>query len=146
MEFAAEKLASLYIQNGADSWQWFENKLVYDNAIFPYSLFVAGQVLGSKYTEIADKTCRFLLSQIYNGSHFSFVGCEGWFPRGGKKAKFDQQPIEVASTVMMLKAAYEASGDSSFLKLQKKAFDWFLGKTTSDFRFTISRPKDVTTA
>ncbi len=128
MEFAAEKLVSLYKQNCTDNWQWFDNKLVYDNAVFPYALFVAGQVLGSKYTEIADKTCRFLLSQIYNGSRFSFIGSEGWFPKGGKKAKFDQQPIEVATTVMMLKAAFEASGDSHFLKLQKKAFDWFLGE------------------
>ena len=128
MEFAADKLLTLYSQNSSDDWQWFENKLIYDNAVFPCALFVAGQVLGSKYAEVADKTCRFLLSQTYNGSHFSFVGCQGWFPKGGRKAKFDQQPIEVASTVMMLKAAYDASGDSSFLKLQKKAFDWFLGE------------------
>jgi glycosyltransferase involved in cell wall biosynthesis len=128
MEFAADKLLALYEQNSTDDWQWFENRLVYDNAVFPCALYAAGQVLGDKYVEVADKTCRFLLSQTYNGSHFSFVGCQGWFPKGGRKAKFDQQPIEIASTVMMLKAAYDASGDGSFLKLQKKAFDWFLGE------------------
>jgi len=127
LEFAAEKLAALFNQNSSEDWLWFENKMSYDNAIFPYSLFVAGEVLGNKYSEIADKSCRFLLSQTYSGSHFSFIGTEGWLVRGGKKAKFDQQPIEVASTCLMLGAAYQANGDAEYLKLQKKAFDWFLG-------------------
>ena len=127
LEFAAEKLVSLYNQNSSDDWQWFENKMSYDNAIFPYALFVADRTLGDKYKEVADKACRFLLSQTYDGSHFSFIGSEGWFPKGGSKAKFDQQPIEVASTCLMLKAAFEASGDKDYLRLQKKAFDWFLG-------------------
>jgi hypothetical protein len=127
LEFAADKLVSLFNQNSTDDWVWFENKLSYSNAILPYALFAADRILSDKYREIAEKSCRFLLSQIYDGSHFSFIGSEGWFSKGGKKAKFDQQPVEVASTCLMLKAAYEVSGSKDYLKLQKKAFDWFLG-------------------
>ena len=29
---------------------------------------------------------------------------------------------------MMLRAAYEATGDAKYLTLQRKAFDWFLGE------------------
>lgn len=116
------------------------------------ALFVAGLALGNKYLEVAEKTSEFLLANTFTAEHagtaeknykinsassavsavknghFSFIGCQGWYKRGGKRAAFDQQPIEAASIVLMLKAAYDATGDSRFLILQRKAFDWFLGE------------------
>jgi len=74
-----------------------------------------------------EKTCEFLLENTFNGTHFSFIGCKGWYERGLTKVTFDQQPIEAASTVIMLKAAYDATKQKRFLTLQRKAFDWFLG-------------------
>jgi hypothetical protein len=110
-------------------WPWFEDVLTYDNAILPCALFTAAMALNKKkYLEAAQKTCDFLLANIFTGNHFSFIGCQGWFPRGGPKAQFDQQPIEAAGTVLMLKAAYEATKDKKFLSLQRKAFNWFLGE------------------
>jgi glycosyltransferase involved in cell wall biosynthesis len=126
---AADKLVSLYRKNCQSDWQWFESTLTYDNAILPYALFTAGWTLGvEEYLEVAEESCNFLLGNIYNGSCFSFVGCKGWYKRGQKKATFDQQPIEVVSTIMMLRAAYETTRNEEFLKLSRKAFDWFLGE------------------
>jgi len=132
---AADKLMLLYEKNSRSDWQWFENTLTYDNAILPYALFVAGLILGDKYLKVAEKTCTFLLENTFDGDHFSFVGCNGWYKRGGTKAAFDQQPIEAASTVMMARAAYDATQDTSFLTLQRKAFDWFLGE--NDLRIPL---------
>jgi hypothetical protein len=110
-------------------WPWFENILTYDNAMLPCALFTAGISLGNKkYIELAKKICDFVLASTFTNGHFSFVGCQGWFPRGGPKAQFDQQPIEAAGTILMLKAAYETTKDRKFLSLQKKAFNWFLGE------------------
>jgi glycosyltransferase involved in cell wall biosynthesis len=128
LEIAADGLLVQYEENNHPDWQWFEDTLTYDNAILPYALFVAGLTLGDKYLEVAEKTCEFLLKNTFNGSHFSFVGNRGWYERGETKAAFDQQPIEVASTVMMLRAAYDVTENNKFLKLQRKAFDWFLGE------------------
>ena len=128
LAIAADELTALYEKNSYPDWQWFEDTLTYDNAILPYALFVAGLIFGDKYLKVASKTCEFLLENTFNGDHFSFVGCKGWYKRGGAKAAFDQQPIEATSTVMMLRAAYDATGDSRFLTLQRKAFDWFLGE------------------
>jgi hypothetical protein len=120
---------TLYEKNSDSTWQWFENKLTYDNAVLPRALFVAGLTFeDEKYLDVAKKTCEFLLLNTFTGSHFSFIGSNGWFKRGQTKASFDQQPIEAASTVMMLKAAYDATEDLRFIKLQRKAFDWFLGE------------------
>jgi len=128
LEIAADGLILQYEENSHPDWQWFEDALTYDNAILPYALFVAGLTLGDKYLEAAQKTCEFLLEKTFDGSHFSFVGNKGWYERGGTKAGFDQQPIEVVSTVMMLGAAYDATQDRRFLTLQRRAFDWFLGE------------------
>jgi uncharacterized protein YyaL (SSP411 family) len=129
LAMAADKLAALYEKNNGPDWQWFEDVLAYDNAVLPHALFVAGFACGEqKYFEVAEKTCEFLLSNTYDGSHFGFVGCNGWYKRGGSRAMFDQQPIEAASMVMMLRAAYEATRNDKFLALQRKAFGWFLGE------------------
>ena len=129
LTIAADSLTALYEKNSRPDWQWFEDALIYDNAILPYALFITGMTFGNKkYTTVAEKTCEFLLANTFNGNHFSFIGCNGWYKRGQTKAQFDQQPIEAAGTVMMLRAAYDATGDSRFLTLQRKAFGWFLGE------------------
>jgi len=126
---AADRLVELYEATSQSDWRWFENMLTYDNGVLPHALFVSTLVLGDKkYLEVALESCEFLLENTYNGHHFSFIGCNGWYKRGKQRAMFDQQPIEAGSTVMMLRAAYEATRESKFLSLQRKAFDWFLGE------------------
>ncbi|UCE99575.1 MAG: glycosyltransferase family 4 protein [Planctomycetota bacterium] len=136
LEIAADGLITQYQENSFPDWQWFEDTLTYDNAVLPHALFIASLLSGNKkYIKVAEKTCEFLLANTFNGSHFSFVGCKGWYERVGTKAPFDQQPIQAASMVMMLRAAYDATKDSKFLTLQRKAFDWFLGK--NDLRIPL---------
>ena len=128
MQNAADKLVKLFEKNNKPDWQWFENIIAYDNAALCHSLFTAGMTLENSYfTELAQKTAEFLISKTFNGDHFSFIGCKGWYKIGKEKAQFDQQPIEAVSTVLMLHAAYEATGREKYLVLQRKAFDWFLG-------------------
>jgi glycosyltransferase involved in cell wall biosynthesis len=136
VEIAAEGLLRQFDESSYPDWQWFEDILTYDNAVLPHALFVAGLTLGDqKYFAVAQKACDFLLENTFNGEHFSFVGCNGWYERGGSRATFDQQPIEAASTVLMLRAAYDATQNEDFLVLQRKAFDWFLGE--NDLRIPL---------
>ncbi len=129
LEIAADGLVAQYEENHWPDWHWFEDVLTYDNAVLPKALFVAGLTLeNDKYRELAEKTCDFLLANTFNGEHFSFIGNNGWYERGGTRATFDQQPVEAAGTVMMLRAAYDATQNKNFLTLQRKAFDWFLGE------------------
>ncbi|MBW1778254.1 MAG: glycosyltransferase family 4 protein [Deltaproteobacteria bacterium] len=140
MDKAADCLMQSYRQHATADWPWFENQLSYDNAALPSALFVASQTLQNKtYRKTAVDACRFLIEATFTGSHFSFVGCHGWYPNGGEKARFDQQPIEAASTVRLLREAFAATGDPSFIKLMRKAFYWFFGDNDSgvslfDFR------------
>jgi hypothetical protein len=129
LALAADDLLAHFQATDCRDWHWFEDSLSYDNALLPLALYVAGMAISEdKYIRAADTTAAFLIENTYGGSHFSFIGCNGWFKRGQKRARFDQQPIEVAPTVMMLRAAWDATGDKQFIRLQKKAFDWFLGE------------------
>ena len=128
LALAADSLLQLYQTNSKPDWHWFEETLTYDNAVLPHALFVSALALAEeKYLEVALQSCEFLLTNTYNDHHFSFIGCNGWYKRAGQRAAFDQQPIEAASTVMMLGSAYQATRQSRFLNLRRKAFDWFLG-------------------
>jgi glycosyltransferase involved in cell wall biosynthesis len=128
LEITADELVIQYEENSVSDWQWFEDILTYDNAVLPQALFVTSLIFDNKkHLDVANKTCEFLLDNTFNGEHFSFVGCTGWYERGKSKSAFDQQPIEAVSTVMMLRAAYDATQNDRFLTLQRKAFDWFLG-------------------
>jgi glycosyltransferase involved in cell wall biosynthesis len=129
MELAADELVTQYEESKYSDWHWFEDTLSYDNAVLPHALFVAALVFDNrKYLKTALATCEFLLGNTFKSDHFSFIGCRGWYERGGTRANFDQQPIEAAGTVLMLRAAYDATQDERFLMLQRKAFDWFLGR------------------
>jgi hypothetical protein len=136
MELAADGLVTQFEESKYPDWQWFEDALSYDNAVLPHALFVAGLTFDKKkYLNTAGKTCEFLLENTFKGDHFSFVGCKGWHERGGTRANFDQQPIEAAGMVHMFKVAYDATQDERFLTLQRKAFDWFLGR--NDLRIPV---------
>lgn len=125
---AADYLVHLFDKSSADDWPWFENIITYDNAVLPHALFEAYMTTSNEtFLEIATKTCDFLLETTFAEDHFSFIGCNGWYPKGGTKAQFDQQALEAVSTAMMLRGAYEATDNPNYLKMQKKAFDWFLG-------------------
>ncbi len=128
MERAADSLVAHFRANAADDWIWFEDTLSYDNGVMPRALSEASRLLDKEeYLEVARKSGQFLVSKIYNGRWFSFVGSNGWYRRGGTKAQFDQQAVEAASTVLMLGSEYQATGDTSCLDLQHAAFNWFLG-------------------
>ena len=125
---AADDLVGFFERFSDEKWVWFENILSYDNAVLPHALFESYIATGNEtYLDIATKTCEFLLEATLAGDHFSFVGCNGWYPKGGRKAQFDQQALEAASTAMMLYGANKATDNPNYLKMQKKAFDWFLG-------------------
>jgi glycosyltransferase involved in cell wall biosynthesis len=129
LELAADGLVTQFEENHYPDWLWYEDALTYDNAVLPHAMFAAGLICeNKKYISIAEKTCEFLLANTFNGKHFSFIGCNGWYERGGTRASFDQQPIDAAGMVMMLRAAYDATQKDRFLTLQRKAFDWFLGR------------------
>jgi len=129
-EELALKLFDGFCSNADDNWVWPENTLSYANGKLPQALLLAGQWLGRG--DITDMGLRSLdwLMRIQTGADgvFSPVGNQGWFSRGGQKARFDQQPIEAHAMLEACLEARNVTGNERWAIEARRCFNWFLGK------------------
>ena len=121
-------LTRMFELNSGQEWQWFENSLTYDNARMPQALFAAFQATGNKsFLATAEKSFSFLEKNTVEGEMLVPVGQDGWFPREGSKALFDQQPIEAGSMVQAATAGFFATSNDDYKKTALTCFNWFFG-------------------
>src|SRR5581483_11450199 len=59
---------------------------------------------------------------------FAPIGSNGFYPRGGEKAGFDQQPVEACGMVSASLAANRVTGQERWMEQARRAFHWFLGE------------------
>jgi len=129
------KLHDLYFNTSSDDWIWFENYLVYANAIIPWSLWEIYIKRGCRTSlEIAKKTTDFLIKICQENNIPAPIGNKGWYSKGGNKARYDQQPIDSSYMVCCLEKAYLATGDKLYLNWAKKWYDWFSGNNINNIR------------
>jgi hypothetical protein len=62
------------------------------------------------------------------GGHFVPIGSNGFYQRGGERARFDQQPVEAQTMASACLEAYRSTGDEGWYKEARRAFEWFLGR------------------
>jgi glycosyltransferase involved in cell wall biosynthesis len=125
----ADNLVSLYKGNRTADWHWFEDILTYGNAKIPEALLRAYQVThNEEYLDIGLESLEFLTTEQWNGVYFELIGNEGWYPKGGEKAFFGQQPVDAGYLVEAYVAASEVSDKYKYLELARLAFEWFLGR------------------
>jgi len=127
----AQRLSELYERNRQKGWLWFENMVTYANARMPQALIAAGKYMNN--TKMMDQGLESLdwLLQVQtasNGKHISLVGNEGWFRKGGRRPRFDQQPLDAYCLMEACNQAYEATGNERWRQEMDRAFSWFLGK------------------
>jgi len=124
----SKDIMDAFLNNKSQDWSWFEDILCYDNAILPMSLFNAYSILkDEKMLAAAKESMAFLEGIIFKNGILSIVGNEGWYKKGGPRAQFDQQPIDVTAVVLAYQSAYRVTNDIEYLKKMKTAFGWFLG-------------------
>ena len=122
------KLHNFYFETHSDNWIWFENYLVYANAIIPWALWEIYLKRKCKTSfEIAKKTTEFLINNCQENNIPSPIGNKGWYLRGSNKALFDQQPIDPGYMVCCLEKAYYATKDNIYLDWAEKWYKWFWG-------------------
>lgn len=129
----AKRLTDLYHVNNGPDWHWFENSVTYSNASLPHALLqfspYASKEQAEEMKSIALEALQWLLEiQISEQGYFSSVGNRGFFERGGKKARFDQQPIETGTMVLACLEAYRLTNEYAWLQAAHHVFGWFLGQ------------------
>lgn len=113
-----------------DSWPWFESSLSYDNARLPQALILSGHALANPDAlEVGLKALRWLVSiQTTQAGCFRPIGNDGFHPRDGKRADFDQQPVDALATISACLAAQRITSDLTWNAEARRAFEWFLGR------------------
>lgn len=125
----ADKLVSLYKETRTVDWHWFEDAITYGNAKMSEALLRAYQVTKNEdYLNVALESLDFLTKEQWNGVYFELVGNDGWYPKGGERAFFGQQPVDAGYLVEAYVAASEVSDKFKYLELARLAFEWFLGR------------------
>jgi len=136
----AERLMDLYRRHSSADWLWFEDVVTYCNAKLPHALLLCGRWMPSN--EMLDtglKTLGWLTNlQRSDEGHFAPIGSDGFFQRGGERARFDQQPVEAHATVSACLEALRITGDECWRKEAERAFEWFLGR--NDLRLSLYDP------
>ena len=128
LERLADYLAGIYEKNAAPEWRWFEDQLTYGNGVMPHALFLAhGHTEDARFLKIAEESLDFLFNEQLRDGHLSLVGSNGWYPRGGTKADFDQQPIDATDLIEACKSAYRDTKKRLYLDRMRICFDWYLG-------------------
>jgi hypothetical protein len=129
----AGRLMKLYRANSGPEWRWFEDNVTYSNASLPQALFqfspFTDKAQAQEITHTALESLQWLMEiQISDQGYFSPIGTKGFYKRGARKARFDQQPIEAGTTVIACLEAYHLTDDVSWLQAAYHTFGWFLGQ------------------
>jgi hypothetical protein len=127
----AADLVRAYEKNATPGWAWFEDILTYDNARLPEALLWAGRLLGDeRLVALGLETLAFYETVVIENGIFVPIGSDGWYPRGGTRARYAQQPLEAAALVDAALVAFNVTGDLRFSALARIGCEWFYGRNT----------------
>jgi hypothetical protein len=129
-EKLANELLRLFHDNASDDWPWIEDTVTYANGKIPQALILSGRWQNNaEMLNAGLRSLEWLMTvQTDPKGHFVPVGNNGWYPRGGTKARFDQQPIEALNIIEACREAYEATNDSKWVSHAQRCLEWFLGR------------------
>lgn len=128
-DLLATRLLELFNRTEQPGWPWFEDVLSYDNAKLAHALILSGRATGqAPVFECGLRALRWLAEvQTAENGDFRAIGSNGFYPRSGARANFDQQPIEAHSMLSACLEAHRATSDRWWYEHAQRAFDWFLG-------------------
>jgi hypothetical protein len=138
----ADRLLTLYEKSRSDDWRWYEKELTYCNAVLPQAMLMCGQWIPSRAMTDAGLESLKWLAKLQRaerqGGHFVPIGSNGFFEKGGTRARFDQQPVEAQAMIAACLEAYRSTEDTFWLQEARSAFEWFLGR--NDLNLPVYEP------
>jgi hypothetical protein len=142
---AARRLLECYQRALRPDWRWFESRMTYANAVLPHALFIAARRWPKEaFLDVAEASLAFLddcttarapstLGAKGRGTGediFWPIGNDGWHPRGGDKAAYDQQPVEAVTMAEAALGALDAMGGQKHLATFRRCHAWFHGQNS----------------
>ena len=139
-EILADRLFNQFKNNATKSWPWLESTLNYANGKLPHALLLSGQWMQrSDMIDMGLRSLKWLLTIQTEKGHFVPIGNDGWYEKGGTKARFDQQPIEANAMIEACVEAFNGTQDKTWIDNAVMCFNWFLGH--NDLNIPLYDPK-----
>jgi len=139
-EIIANRLFDQFKNNATESWPWPENALNYANGKLSHALLLSGQwIQRSDMVDMGLRSLKWLLTIQTENNHFVPIGNNGWYEKGGTKARFDQQPIEANAMIGACIEAFNVTRDKTWIDNAVMCFNWFLGH--NDLNIPLYDPK-----
>jgi glycosyltransferase involved in cell wall biosynthesis len=139
-EIIANRLFDQFKNNATESWPWLENALNYANGKLSHALLLSGQWMQrSDMVDMGLRSLKWLLTIQTEDNHFVPIGNNGWYEKGGTKARFDQQPIEANAMIGACVEAFNITRDKTWIDNAVMCFNWFLGH--NDLNMPLYDPK-----
>jgi hypothetical protein len=140
LELASSIWTEFLAVAGSASWPYPEPVVTYESALLPRAMIVGGGWIGDGAMvggglAVLDWLVR---NTTTPDGHLSPIGNRGWWPSGGPRARFDQQPLEASALLQAAHAALVATGDPTYLVVAERAFSWFLG--SNDLQLVVADP------
>ncbi len=118
-----------------EGWTWFEDEMTYDNARLPEALLRAAAVTeDERVLKTGLRTLAFLEDVVFEDGIFVPIGNEGWYRRGGARARYAQQPLEAVAMVEAELAAHAVAPSAHRLINAERAHAWYEGKNSLGVR------------
>ena len=124
-------LAGQFERAQAPDWRWFSDAMTYANALPPHALLRAAERLpdqAGRLRAIAGTAAAFALDQTVVDGQFDAIGNDGWLTRDGRRAVYDQQPIEAGYAAWFWADAGALTGDPRYTDAARRAVEWFYGR------------------
>ncbi|MGB3906167.1 MAG: glycosyltransferase family 4 protein [Anaerolineae bacterium] len=125
----SSRLLELFVTHSVEDWPWCEDVVTYDNARLPQALIAYHRSFeDEKMLRQGMSSLQWLLDVQTDAvhGHLSLIGNGGWFTRGGKKARFDQQPLDATALIDACHEALLATDDTRWRRAMEQCFAWFL--------------------
>lgn len=118
------------LERAPGNWPWPEPVLTYELARVPHGLLAAAGTVpkAQSFLDTALRTLDFLIDVMTDDGVVWPVGNRGWYPRGGPRARWDQQPVDPGALVEACAAACAATGSERYRKTAQLALEWFHGR------------------
>jgi hypothetical protein len=119
-------------------WRWWSQRLAWGNGRLPEALLRAAAATGNRrYASVGLRAFEFLAGITQFDGILIPIGNDGWYTRGGTRACFDQQPIEVCAMVDAWLAAYRLRAHPADRAGALTAYAWFLGNNTEKLALAV---------
>ncbi|MFO8236429.1 MAG: glycosyltransferase [Bacteroidales bacterium] len=113
----------------SEKWQWFEEKLTYDNAIIPLAILHSYEIIeDEEVLSIIGKSVEYLENVSFSDKTYIPVGNKGCYTINGEFPKFDQRSSEPMGMVLLFYQAYKQFKKKKYLNALLKSYLWYLGE------------------